>query len=107
MWSGRAHPMQSALSEQPKDRTITEPQIAVDKAAPRRRMASPETRRHDALDWAAFEAWCKGQGRGVLPAASATVAAFLAAGAKGLRAAAIAAKHRHSGLTSPLTDPAV
>src|SRR4051794_24354029 len=106
--------MQSAVSEQPEDGTITQAQIAADKAAPRRRTASPETRRLYALDWAAFEAWCQGQGRGVLPAAPATVAAFLAAGAQtlsagalGRRAAAIAAKHHHSGLASPLTDPAV
>ncbi len=95
-------------------RTITEQQIAADAAAPRRRTVSPKTQRLYALDWTAFEAWCKGQGREVLPAASATVAAFLAAGAQtlsagalGRRAAAIGAKHRQSGLASPVTDPAV
>ena len=49
-----------------------------------------------------------------LPAAPATVAAFLAfgaqtlsAGALGRRASAIGAKHRQSRLASPVTDPAV
>jgi site-specific recombinase XerC len=83
-------------------------------------MVSPKTQRLYALDWAAFEAWCAGQGRagqerpGALPAAPGTVAAFLAAGAQtlsagalGRRAAAIGAQHRQSGLASPLTDPAV
>jgi site-specific recombinase XerC len=49
-----------------------------------------------------------------LPAAPATVAAFLAAGAQtlsagalGRRAAAIGAQHRESGLASPVADPAV
>jgi site-specific recombinase XerC len=49
-----------------------------------------------------------------LPAAPATVAAFLAAGAQtlgagalGRRASAIGSKHRESGLASPVTDPAV
>ena len=96
-------------------RTITEPQIAADAAAPRRRTVSLKTQQLYALDWAAFEAWCAGQGQVVaLPAAPATVAAFLAAGAQtlgagalGRRASAIGAKHRQSGLASPVTDPAV
>jgi site-specific recombinase XerC len=96
-------------------RTITEPQIAADAAAPPRRTVSPKTQQLYALDWAAFEAWCAGQDQlATLPAAPATVAAFLAAGAQtlsagalGRRAAAIGAQHRQSGLASPLTDPAV
>jgi site-specific recombinase XerC len=92
-----------------------EPQIAAGAAAPRRRTISPTTQRLYALDWAAFEAWCAGQGRVMaLPAAPATVAGFLAAGAQtlsagalGRRAAAIGAQHRESGLASPVADPAV
>ena len=104
-----------SVGEQPEDGQITEPQIAADAAAPRRRTVSLRTQRLYAVDWAAFEAWCAGQEQLVaLPAAPATVAAFLAAGAQtlsagalGRRAAAIGAQHRQSGLASPLTDPAV
>ena len=103
------------VGEQPEDGQITELQIAADAAAPCRRTVSPKTQRLYALDWTAFEAWCAGQEQVVaLPAAPATVAAFLAAGAQtlsagalGRRAAAIGAQHRQSGLASPLTDPAV
>ena len=80
---------------------ITEAQIAADAEAAHRRTASPRTQRLYAVDWAAFEACCAGQGRVALPADPATVAAFLAAGAQSLsagalarRAAAIGAKHR-------------
>lgn len=107
-------PMPAPVGEQPEDGQITEPQTAADAAAPRRRTVSLKTQQLYAVDWAAFEAWCAGQGRAVLPAAPAAVAAFLAAGAQtlsagalGRRAAAIGAQHRQSGLASPLTDPTV
>jgi site-specific recombinase XerC len=103
------------VGEQTGGRTITEPQIAAGAAARRRRTVSLKTQQLYALDWAAFEAWCAGQWQVVaLPAAPATVAAFLAAGAQtlgagalGRRASAIGAKHRQGGLASPVTDPAV
>jgi hypothetical protein len=46
-------------------------------AAPRRH--APETARLYAADWTAFASWCADTGRSALPAAPATVAAFLAA----------------------------
>jgi hypothetical protein len=36
-----------------------------------------ETKRLYAADWGAFEAWCDAAGQPALPAAAATVAAFL------------------------------
>lgn len=79
-----------------------------------RRPASRETLRLYALDWAAFEDWCSKHGLMPIPAETASVVAFLAEGATTLsagaltrRAAAIAAKHRHSGLASPTADPTV
>src|SRR5271166_3049630 len=76
--------------------------------------ASPETLRLYAADWAAFEDWCRGRALATLPADPGMVAAFLTAGADtlgagalGRRAAAIAAKHRQTGLASPAADPAV
>ena len=97
------------------------PTPAADQPARHRRPSSPETLRLYAADWAAFEDWCRGRALATLPAGPATVAAFLAAGAEtlaagaetlgagalGRRAAAIAAKHRQSGLASPAADPAV
>jgi len=66
------------------------------------------------MDWQAFTAWCQAAGMTALPAAPATVAAFLAAagekigaGALGRRAAAIGDRHRQLGLPSPAADPAV
>jgi site-specific recombinase XerC len=95
-------------------RTISGPQIAANAAARRRRMASPETQRLYAVDWKGFVAWCAEPGLVALPAEPATIAAFLTAGAQSLsagalsrRAAAIGDKHRHSGLASPVKDPAV
>jgi len=89
-------------------------------AAPRgplaRRAPAPETARLYAADWQAFTAWCQGAGMTALPAAPATVTAFLAAageggrcgaGALGRRAAAIADRHRQAGLSVPTADPAV
>ena len=88
-------------------------------AAPRGRLArrtpAPETARLYAMDWKAFVAWCRTADLAALPAAPATVAAFLAAageekcgaGALGRRAAAIAHRHRQVGLPSPAADPAV
>ena len=81
-----------------------------------RRVPAPETARLYATDWQAFDAWCTRAGLPTLPAAPATVAAFLAAaraggkygaGALGRRAAAIADRHRRAGLPSPAADPAV
>jgi site-specific recombinase XerD len=93
---------------------MTEPQIAANAAARRRRTASPETQRLYAADWKSFEAWCTDQGRVALPAEPATVAAFLTAGAESLsagalgrRAAAIGDRHRQRGLASPVKDPTV
>jgi site-specific recombinase XerC len=81
---------------------------------PARRPPAAETVRLYATDWAGFAAWCQASGCVALPAAPATVAAFLAAtaatlsgGALGRRAAAIAYQHRAAGLASPTADPAV
>ncbi|HKM65240.1 MAG TPA: hypothetical protein VJY39_22400 [Acidisphaera sp.] len=91
-----------------------DPTPAADQPARHRRPSSPETLRLYAADWAAFEDWCRGRALATLPADPATVAAFLTAGAEtlgagalGRRAAAIAAKHRQTGLASPAADPAV
>src|SRR4051812_6337534 len=104
--------MQSAVGEQPEAGTITGPQIATNAAAPRRRR--PVLKRGGSTRWTGQRLRRGAQGRKVLPAAPATVAAFLTAGAQtlgagalGRRAAAIAAKHRHRGLASPVTDSAV
>ena len=80
--------------------------------SPRRPAA--ETVRLYAADWNAFLAWCKSEDLAALPAAPATVVAYLnaggatlSAGALARRAAAIAAQHRQAGLASPAADPAV
>ena len=93
---------------------MANPTPAADQPAWRRRPSSAETLRLYAVDWAAFEDWCRGRALATLPADPATVAAFLTAGADtlgagalGRRAAAIAAKHRQVGLASPAADPAV
>ena len=57
-------------------------------ASPRRPAA--ETVRLYAADWNAFLAWCKGEDLAALPAAPATVAAFLNAGGATLSARALA-----------------
>jgi len=81
-------------------------------ASPHRPAA--ETVRLYAADWNAFLAWCKSEDLAALPAAPATVVAYLnaggatlSAGALARRAAAIAAQHRQAGLASPAADPAV
>jgi hypothetical protein len=80
--------------------------------APRKSPAL-ETARLYAGDWAAFVAWCRQAGATPLPAAPATVAAYLAArphlspGALARRCAAIAQQHRQAGLATPAADPAV
>ena len=56
--------------------------------SPRRPAA--ETVRLYAADWNAFLAWCKGEDLAALPAAPATVAAFLNAGGATLSARALA-----------------
>lgn len=78
------------------------------------RVPAPETARLYHADWRAFVAWCTARGHNPLPAAPATVAAFLTAageklgaGALGRRAAAIGHQHRACGLASPAADPAV
>jgi hypothetical protein len=75
---------------------------------------APETARLYHTDWTGFVAWCRARGHTPLPAAPATVAAFLtdagdtlSAGALGRRAAAIGYQHRLSGLASPTADPTV
>ena len=82
--------------------------------APASRPPAAETARLYATDWAGFAAWCQASGCAALPAAPATVVAFLAAtaetlsgGALGRRAAAIAYHHRAAGLAAPTADPAV
>jgi site-specific recombinase XerD len=83
-------------------------------ALPPRHSHAPETIRLYANDWAAFVTWCRLAGAAPLPAAPATVAAYLtalderlSAGALARRAAAIASEHRQRGLASPASDPAV
>lgn len=72
------------------------------------RALSLETRRLYARDWAEFAAWCRMARQAALPAASATVAAYLCSlpalrhGSLSRRVAAIAAQHRHSGHAAPL-----
>src|SRR3984957_15563566 len=90
----------------------TEDCVAAPAAVPR--SPAPETLRLYASDWAAFVTWCRLAGAAPLPAAPATVAAYLAAladrlsaGALARRAAAIAAQHRQHGLASPASDQAV
>lgn len=82
--------------------------------APGRRPHATETRRLYAADWAAFAAWCRERRHAALPAAPATVAAYLGSlsatlkpGALARRAAAVADRHRRTGHASPGTDPAV
>lgn len=67
------------------------------------------TRRYYAADWAAFQAWCRAEACQALPAAPASVAAYLAAEAAKLRPgtlrrrlAAIADQHRQLGYPAPL-----
>ncbi len=83
-------------------------------SAPRRAGHAAETLRLYASDWAAFAAWCHDGRHAALPAAPATVAAYLVSlsttlthGALARRAAAIADLHRRGGHASPGTDPAV
>jgi site-specific recombinase XerD len=84
-------------------------------AAPSQRHSpAAETLRLYASDWAAFVTWCRLAGAAPLPAAPATVVAYLAtladrlsAGALARRAAAIAAQHRQHGLVSPASGRAV
>jgi hypothetical protein len=90
----------------------TADRVAVPAAVPH--SPASETLRLYAGDWAAFVTWCRVAGAAPLPAAPATVAAYLAtlgerlgAGALARRAAAIAAQHRQHGLASPASDPAV
>ena len=90
----------------------TEDCVAAPAAGPR--SPAPETLRLYASDWAAFVNWCLLAAAAPLPAAPATVAAYLvtlgervSAGALARRAAAIAAQHRQHGLASPASDPAV
>jgi len=82
--------------------------------APGRGPHATETQRLYAADWAAFAAWCRERRHAALPAAPATVAAYLGSlsatlkpGALARRAAAIADRHRRHGHPSPATDPAV
>jgi hypothetical protein len=108
-----AAPADTPITAHRPDRVAAD-QPTASRAATRRRVASPETRRLYAADWATFETWCRQAGRVWLPADAATVADFLtdaaatiSAGALGRRAAAIAARHRAGGHPAPTTDPAV
>jgi site-specific recombinase XerC len=101
------------------------PSIAVDgdlRAAVEYALASraPSTLRAYDADWRHFAAWCGRRGRDPLPAAPATVAAYLAAHAQGTggvrqlrlatlqrRLAAIGAYHTASRHPNPVRDPAV
>jgi site-specific recombinase XerD len=91
--------------------TVAPPAASEAVGEPARR--APETARLYAADWQRFVAWCQAACRAPLPAAGATVAAFLAAtgensaGALGRCAAAIADRHRQQGFASPAADPAV
>ena len=72
-------------------------------AASVRRAPAPETARLYAADWKAFEAWCTRAGLSALPAAPATVAAFLAAAGAGentARARSAAAPRRSPTVTA-------
>jgi integrase len=78
-----------------------------------RRLATTSRRLYRA-DWQLFASWCAAQGHRALPAAPATVAAFLAAagvtlrpGTLARRAAAIAHHHRQHRVPAPTSDPAV
>ena len=77
---------------------------------PRSRAAT--TRRYYAADWATFQAWCRTETCQALPAAPASVAAYLAADAGRLcagtlrrRLAAIADQHRRLGYPTPVGAP--
>jgi hypothetical protein len=74
---------------------------------------APATSRAYAADWHHFSEWCRSEGRASLPAASATLAAYLMALAPTLsrsaldrRVAAIAHAHRARFLPPPDADPA-
>jgi hypothetical protein len=82
-------------------------------ALPADRKLAPATSRAYAADWRHFSDWCRSQGHASLPAASATLAAYLAALAPVLsrsaldrRVAAIAHAHRARFLPPPDRDPA-
>jgi len=76
---------------------------------------APSTRRAYERDWLTFASWCAQRGLVAIPAAPATVAAFLAAEADrgfravtvGRRAAAIAAAHRAQDHPNPCDSGAV
>jgi hypothetical protein len=112
---GSAHELDSLTPDRPKAIARTppagEPLVSPTR---RQRPSSPETLRLYAMDWATFEDWCGRQSLVPLPAAATSVAAFLdesattlSAGTLIRRAAAIAAKHRQSGVATPTTDPTV
>ena len=72
------------------------------------------TTRLYAADWAGFVRWCRARNLPALPAAPATIAAYLAEGPVRLspgtlarRLSAIAARHREAGLPLPTPDPAI
>ena len=72
------------------------------------------TTRLYAADWTGFVRWCRARDLPALPAAPATIAAYLAHGPARLspgtlarRLSAIAARHREAGLALPRPDPAI
>ena len=77
-------------------------------------MPSPNTDRAYRSDWADFSTWCDERGVCALPSTPADVTAYVADLATKWRAAtvrrrlaAIAARHRAMGMSSPTVDPAV
>lgn len=76
---------------------------------------APSTRRSYAWQWDRFERWCADRGIAAMPAAPATVCAYIAdfaaygaaAGTIECSCAAIAAEHETEGQTNPTGDPAV
>jgi site-specific recombinase XerD len=77
-------------------------------------VVSANTERAYRSDWADFSAWCATRSVGTLPSSPTDVTAYVADLATRCRAttvrrrlAAIAARHRAAGLTSPTTDLAV
>jgi integrase len=77
-------------------------------------MPSPNTERAYRSDWADFSAWCAQRGVCPLPSTPADLTAYVADLATKWRAAtvrrrlaAIAARHRATGLPSPTADPSV
>ena len=101
----------SALAHLPQSLEAEAPSKA---AGQTQRALAPATEKIYADDWAAFSAWCAGQGAPRLPAAPSIVAAYLAArattlGRSGLRVALAAIAHQYcrAGHSWNSGDPAI